>query len=325
MGWNNDSHSTPRALAPFLVSALLLAGTARASEGGFVAGPVGGADIRAALLPPPGTYLLGLAFLGRAEDFRDNDGNRAPLSLEGGSGGLYLGLGHVLEAEVFGGRVGALFFAGYARACLRVVELARSQCQNGFTDSVAEVFWSRRIAGFDFGGPAPNDPRRNWIPYGLTVAAGFGTVLPTGRYDRTDIAPLGLNTLAIVPSVAATWVSPPWLADGTELSVRAYYVTFGRNAATDYQAGDMAVLDWAVSERIGRLQVGPAGSFARQLEPDQQGGLRGPTTEVTALGAVVALDIPEAGMFLSLKVLSDVGARWRLRQDRIGLRIAFRL
>ncbi|QYU68202.1 transporter [Leptolyngbya sp. 15MV] len=282
-------------------------------------------DIRAALLPPPGTYLLGLAFLGRAVDFRDNDGNRAPLSLDGGIGGLYLGLGHVFEAEILGGRVGALLFAGYGRACLRVPELARSQCQNGFADSFAEVLWSRRIAGFALGGPAPDDPRRQWIPYGLTIAAGLGAVLPTGRYDRTDIAPLGLNTLAIVPSVAATWVSPPWLADGTEVSLRAYHVTYGRNTATDYQAGDMVVLDWAISERIGRVQLGPAGSFVRQLEPDRQAGRRGPSTDVTALGAVLALDLPEAGMFLSLKVLSDVQATWRLRQDRIGLRIGIRL
>ena len=233
----------------------------RAAEGGFVPGPVGSAAIRAATLPPPGAYLFGFSFAGRPLDFRDSAGVHTPLTLDGSTAGVSLGLGHVFAGEVWGGRVGMSVAGSYGQVCLRA----------------------------------------------------------------TDLAPVGLNTPVAFPNLAATWVSPPLLGDGTEFSARAFYSMHGRNADTGYRAGDMVVVDWAVSERIGRVQLGPAGSFARQVGPDRQDGMRGPTTNVTSLGGVIAMDLPEAGMFLSLKALRDVSAEWRLRQHRIGLRIGVRL
>ena len=298
----------------------------RAAEGGFVATPIGGTDFRQALLPPPGGYLVGIGVGQSALDFRERDGSRsALLAPEGYAAAGALILGHVFDGTVFGGRVAAAAGALYGNLCLRVRGIGRSQCQTGFGDAHAEVAWSRPLGDFGAALPGADDPRRQRIPYGLTVGVGLGGIIPVGEYKRTDLVPLGFNTFVALPSVAATYVTPPLLFDGTEISARAFYNIHGRNRATDYRTGDLFVLDWGVSERIGRLQFGPTGAWAKQVEPDRQAGRGGPSTSVTSLGASAILDLPGFGMFVQAKFLTDIAAEYRLTTHRAFLRVGFKL
>ncbi len=297
---------------------------AHASEGGFVAGPLGGSDLRAALSPPPGTYLLIMPLAGNVVDLRDRDGNKSPLDFSGSSVGAGAALYHVFEDMVAGGRFGLGVTGAVAKACIRINALNRSQCQTNFTDTFVEGFWSRPIGELGLSGPAADDPRRQYIPYGLTLGMSLGAMLPTGAYSPEDLAPLGSNTPVLVPSLAATWISPPWLGDGTELSTRIFYNVHGRNDSTGYQAGDMLVVDWAVTERIGRFQLGPAGTYATQIQDDRQNGRNLGSTEVVSVGGVIAVDLPELGMFVAFKALRDIEAQYRVRVDRAILRIGMR-
>lgn len=299
---------------------------ARAAEGGFVATPIGGTDFRQALLPPPGGYLLGAGLGGWANDFRNQDGSRNELlAPKGGIAGAALIYGQVFEGTVLGGHVAASLGIIGGRVCLRIEGIGRSQCQKGFGDGYAEVAWSRRLGDFGAASPAEDDPRRRYIPYGLTVGAALGGIIPFGEYKRTDLIPVGFNTFVAMPSLAATYVTRPLLFDGTEISLRAFYNIHGPNRATDYQTGDIFVLDWGVSERIGRFQFGPTGSWAKQVEPDRQAGRRGPSTSATLLGASVIMDVPEYGMFVQAKFITDVAAEYRLTTHRAFLRVGFRL
>lgn len=295
-----------------------------ASEGGFVAGPLGGSDLRAALAPPPGTYLLLMPLGGNAADFRDGNGNKSPLGFSGSTVGAGAGLYHVFEDTVAGGRFGLGVTGAAAKVCLRVSALNRSQCQTDFADTYVEAFWSRPIGELGISGAAADDPRRQYIPYGLTLGMSLGAVLPTGAYSPENLANVGSNTAVLVPSLAATWISPPWLADGTEVSSRIFYNIHDRNDTTGYQAGDMLVVDWAVTERVGRFQFGPAGTYATQIRDDRQNGKNMGSTEVMSLGGVIAADLPEFGMFVAFKALTDVVAQYRLRVDRGILRIGIR-
>jgi hypothetical protein len=295
-----------------------------ASEGGFVAGPLGGSDLRAALAPPPGTYLLLMPLAGNVADFRDRDGNKSPLGFSGGTVAAGAGLYHLFEDTLAGGRVGLGITGVAGKVCLRISALNRSECRTDIGDTYMEAFWSRPIGELGMRGPAAEDPRRRYIPYGLTLGASLGVVLPTGAYSPENLANAGLNTTVLVPSLAATWISPPWLADGTELSARFFYNIHDRNDTTGYQAGDMVVLDWAVTERVGRFQLGPAGTYATQLREDRQNGKNMGSTEVVSLGGVIAADLPELGMFVAFKALTDIEAQYRLRVDRAILRIGMR-
>jgi hypothetical protein len=328
----------PRRRAALLAAALALASptAVRATEGGFVAGPIGGSDIRAALLPPPGTYGVLVPIVGRGLDFRNRDGSIGPVDFTARFGALGFGGAHVFRPEVFGGRFYAAAVGSAATGCgtQRAVPgglsvPTRSECQTGFGDTTLEAGWGRHLGTLGLPGyPGGEDPRRAFIPYGLSVTAGLGALLPTGAYGTRDLAPPGLNTFVLWPNVALTWTSPPWLGDGTEVSARAFFLSPFRNPKTDYQSGQMAVLDWAVSERFGRWQVGAAGTAAWQTNADRvpvpgAGRVRGPTTSVTAVGPVVAVDVPELSAFVALKYLTEVEATWRLRQDRLTLRIGF--
>jgi hypothetical protein len=297
---------------------------ATASEGGYVAGPLGGSDLRAALAPPPGTYLLFMPLAGNVVDLRDRDGNKSPLGFSGSTVGAGAGLYHVFEDTVAGGRIGLGITGAAARICVRVAALNRSECQTDFADTYIEAFWSRPIGELGVPGPAADDPRRQYIPYGLTLGISLGAVLPTGAYSPENLAAIGLNTRVLVPSVAATWISPPWLADGTEFSARIFYNIHDRNDSTGYQAGDMVVVDWALTERIGRFQLGPAGTYANQVRDDRQNGQNLGRTEVVSVGGVIATGLPEFGMFIAFKALTDVEAQYRVRVDRAILRIGMR-
>lgn len=66
-----------------------------------------------------------------------------------------------------------------------------------------------------------------------------------------------------------TYTSPPILADGTEISVRFFWNSYRENPATNYWAGDLFDFEFALTERIGRFQVGVTGFFAFQVEDDE--------------------------------------------------------
>lgn len=114
------------------------------------------------------------------------------------------------------------------------------------------------------------------------------------------------------------------LTPDTEVSSRIFYNIHDRNDTTGYQAGDMLVVDWALTERVGRFQFGPAGTYATQMRDDRQNGKNLGRTEVISLGGVIATDLPEFGMFVAFKTLTDVEAQYRLRVDRAILRIGIR-
>ncbi len=97
---------------------------------------------------------------------------------------------------------------------------------------------------------------------------GFGMVLPWGKYDDWEHVNQGLsignNIWDFAPSVAFTYTSPPILAEGTEISAKLYWNNYLTNPATQNTTGTLLNVDFAVSERIGRFQVGLAGLYAVQ-------------------------------------------------------------
>src|SRR5262245_59497106 len=99
--------------------AICAAGPCLAVEGRTAAGPIGGTDVRSALLPPPGIYG-GMIFLrGNAHDFRD--GNGAPIPgldsarLTANIGGAFLV--YVPEVQIFGGSIGFLGVQPFGVEC----------------------------------------------------------------------------------------------------------------------------------------------------------------------------------------------------------------
>ena len=297
-----------------LVTALVYSSctSALAVEGPSAAGPIGGTDLRVALLPPPGLYG-GAAVLGvEAFDFVDGQGHPIPALRDahlkrviGGPFVLY-----VPDLDVFGGRVGVGAFFSYGRQCGRLFSAEPRRCQSGFGDPYFEVAWSRY-----FGTPRPSrHPGAFPIFEGLAVGVGFGVVVPVGQYNPTDLTTqalsTGTNIWDFAPNISLTYTTPPVIAEGTEFSAKFYWNNYLTNPATQYTTGSLLNVDFAVTERIGRIQLGIAGFYTFQIADDKLFGVPippdGRRAEVLNLGGVLAYDIPELAMSVKIKGLTSV-------------------
>ncbi|MCK9919420.1 transporter [Microbacteriaceae bacterium K1510] len=285
-----------------------------AAEGSTVAGPIGGTDIRSAFMPTPGLY--GAVILGGASTYQLRDGagqTRPGLDAVGlnskSAAGVLL---YVPRFKVFEGSLGFLGVAGFGSVCGQITSANSERCRSGFGDIYVEGSWSR-FFGFTRPSREQGAPP---IREGLAVRAGLGTVIPTGLYDaRTQASngvTVGSNTVIVAPSIALTYTTPPLLADGTEFSSKIYLNAYGRNSDTDYVSGKNINVDFAVSEHIGRWQVGVAGYYLRQFTDDTRGGVAvapdGRRAEVLSLGGVVNYDIPDLGASIKFKARTSVFA-----------------
>jgi hypothetical protein len=283
-----------------------------AAEGPALAGPIGGTDIRSAVLPPPGLYGGGVALGGDLYDFVDGQGQPIPVLNDAFIRRTIVApfIVYVPNIDVLGGSIGFAATAPYARQCGHLFQATPKFCQSGFGDPYLETQWSRFFGVVR----PPSSPGALPIMQGLSIALGFGVVVPAGQYNSTDISTRALssggNIWDFAPHIALTYTSAPILADGTEFSTKIYWNKYRTNPATQYSTGDLINIDFALSERIGRFQVGVAGFYAFQVADDKQFGISvppdGQRVKLLDLGAVLAYDMPELGAGIKIKVLQTV-------------------
>jgi hypothetical protein len=100
------------------------------------------------------------------------------------------------------------------------------------------------------------------------------------------------------------------LPKATEFSAKFYRDNFATNPITQYHAGTMLDVDFAVTEHIGRFQIGPAGFYAFQVADDQQNGMivppDGRKLNYMVLGGELGYDMPNFGAVLKIKVVTAV-------------------
>jgi hypothetical protein len=309
-------YSLPAFLRACAACAMLISNSSSwAAEGTTAAGPIGGNDIRSAILPPPGLYggITGLdSSVGQVND---GTGNPAP-----GLNAVNLRADvvapfflYVPDVKVFGGEVALFGLVPAGQECGQLVSAIPRRCVIGVGDPYVEADWSRF-----FGQVRPPSVTGAFPIYqGLSISVGLGAVLPIGDYNQQlqyqNGVTLGNNTWDVAPTVAVTYTTPPMIADGTEFSAKFYWDNYGTNPLTDYHASSLLDVDFAISEHIGRFQLGPAGTYAFQTGEDTQYGVVVPPDgrrfEYLALGGVVNYDLAEYGAAIRLKVLTTVVAQ----------------
>jgi hypothetical protein len=291
----------------------------QAVEGPSAAGPIGGTDIRSALMPPPGLYGGTIQAVAVAFDFVDGHGKTIPalkeanLSKQIGGPFLY----YIPDLKVLGGSVGVGGVIPMGNQCGHLFIGEASRCEVGFGDPYLEIDWGRffgTLRPSRYAGAFP-------IPEGLSIMAGFGVVVPVGNFDHSDpldqALSMGTNIWDFAPSFAVTYTTPPILAEGTEFSAKLYWNAYLENPATSYLTGDVVNVDFAVSEHIGPLQLGVAGNYAVQVDDDRQFGVPLPPDgrrgALLQLGGVAAYDLPEHGASLKLKATTTLLAENTVR------------
>ena len=254
------------------------------------AGPIGGTDIRQALMPPPGVYV-GAAGVGLGLEHFWNGDDR--LESHGSSRMAGVGIAVVYDTQLWGGSLGSTLATHYERTCFGLKSMKKA-CGEGQGDTYTDVLmWGKNLsASPDTPNPTP------WIPYGLNVLVGLGVTIPTGKYSAKEGMNVGSNVYDFAPNVALTYITPSvfgqgW-GDATEFSGRLFYNMYTKNDDTDYKSGDILSLDFAISQRFGQWQAGVAGSTFTQLKDDRLNGEVAPNdgnrAKALNLGPVVAYD-----------------------------------
>jgi hypothetical protein len=286
-----------------------------AVEGPTAAGPIGGTDIRSATLPPPGLYGGTIQLAAGTLDFVDGNGETIPALREAHLAKQIAGpfLFYVPDVKVLGGSIGFGGIIPAGNQCGHLFVGESSRCTVDVGDPYVEIDWSR-----SFGTLRPSQyPGAYPIFQGLTILVGFGAVIPAGGYDASDLTEqalsIGNNIWDFAPTVGITYTTPPILAEGTEISARLYWNNYLENPETHYSTGDLLNLDFAVTERIGRFQVGVAGFYAVQIEDDKLIPPDGRQAETLQLGGVLNYDMPEYASTLKLKALTSVTAENTVR------------
>src|SRR5215467_2491559 len=313
-------------LAPLIIATTLLWGapTASAIEGTTAAGPVGGSDVRVALLPPPGLYGGAAFYSADAPRLVDGHGHDIPglsphFTLQAASP-FFL---YVPDVQVLGGSIGVFGVAPYGANCGHLLAVQRWACAWGAGDPYAEIGWWRY-----FGTPrASRVPGSFPILEGLAISMGIGAVFPVGEYHVAQATQQGIrvgnNIFDIAPSVAITYTTPPIIAEATELSAKLYWNKYRINPATQYQTADLVTVDFALTERYGRFQAGAAGTYAFQIAGDKQFGVTVPPdgrrSEVLLLGGIFVYDLPEYAMSAKIKAVSSVIAANAVRSQSVTL------
>jgi hypothetical protein len=299
-------------LRTLIAAAMLCVGpaAAHAIEGSSAAGPIGGTDMRVALLPPPGLYG-GIVFVGsQLYHFVDGTGARVPAiadarvsSVVGGVAALY-----VPDAKVLGGSLAFLGTVAAGEKCGHLFVGTGKLCRFGFGDPYFEIAWGRQ-----FGHMRPSKyPGAFPIFEGFAVTLGFGIVAPIGQYNAFEAQNFagshGNNVWDFAPNIAVTYTTPAIIAEGTEFSAKFYWNNYLENPATRYLTGTLLNVDFAITEHIGRFQVGFTGFYVTQVADDTLSGMPlppdGRQIDLLYLGGIISYDMPEYGATLKVKALT---------------------
>ena len=308
-----------RCAAVLVAVCILVCTPARAIEGPTIAGPIGGTDIRSAVLPPPGLYGGTILLGAEAFDFVDGHGKTIPALVDAHLTKYLAGpfLYYVPDVKVLGGSIGVGSIVPLGEQCGHLFPGDPSDCTTGVGDPYVEFDWSRsfgKLRPSKYAGAAP-------ILQGLTILAGFGTVFPAGTYTASDptqqALSIGNNTWDFAPTFGFTYTTAPMLAEGTEFSARLFWNNYLENPTTHYSTGDFLDLEFAVSERIGRFQVGVTGFYGWQSEDDKLFGIvvppDGRRAKILEIGPIVNFDIPAHKSSVKVKAISTLSAENTVR------------
>lgn len=247
----------------------------QAAEGIRPAGPIGGTDIKQALLPPPGLYAVGVG-IGMDLPARFSTRNHE-LNSSGSTGAAGVGLLYVYDRQVLGGSLASSISASYERTCFGL-EPGPERCSSGFADDYSDILmWSRFFPSARFTDQPPGSAP---IPFGVTVLVGLGVNFSTGTYDSDRPVNIGSNVFDIAPNFALTYTTRSIFGDGpgqaTEFSARFFLNNYTKNSDTDYQTGRLANVDFAITQIVNQWQFGLAGAAYLQFEDDEIGGRKHP-------------------------------------------------
>jgi hypothetical protein len=283
----------------FALSTMLVCQAQAAENGNTQYGP-GASQFFAGAFPPiPGFYVLSQSNYYHSDRLNDGNGDKLPVDFEVSTIVETLRVLYVTPIEIAGGNVVTQLVLPVVNIDMSLPYVSKSE--TGLADMVGTL------------GVAWHPDRYNTINVGMDISA------PTGRYDVTDPASVGLNHWSFQPAMGYHYSDP----QGLELGAVARLIFNTENTDTDYKTGTEFVLDYAAGWNIDRWRVGAVGYYLEQLTDD-----KGPTApsdghrgKAFAIGPSLSYAFSPA-LQLSGSWQHDVIAENRAQGDTVWFNIA---
>lgn len=279
-------------------------GVVHATEGGGSIYPNGVENYVAGALPPPGIYGLLYGNVYSADQVRDNDGrNVASPDFKVRVNVLAARLAWIPGVHFLGGDL-------VLHTIVPMVDLSVSaggarQRKTGIGDITvgAGIGWHHNA---------------DWH----SVAA-LNLFLPTGSYDKHDLANVGRNHYATQATYAITRVSP----NGLNLDAKLNYTINSRNHATGYRSGHEFAVDYAAGWGVSPHWVLGVGGYGLiQTTDDRSHGSVVPSNRARAfaIGPSIKYDSGK-GWFLTAKWENEIYVRNRAKGSGLWIKAVFPL
>ena len=296
--------------------AVMFAGSVMATEGGGTSKALGVDTVLSGVMPPPGLRITTFVGYYEADHTLDSSGNdRAGLSnfnvrataltprfqyvwpgveLWGANIETRLGLSLLVDAHVRfdvqtpGGRI------------------HREGASTGLGDALI--------------GPA----LLGWHSERFHQTAGLEFFLPTGKFDKAQLANTSRGYYAAGPAYLFTWLP----TDAVEVSGSLIYLINQRNRDTNYRSGNEVSFDYGLGYGLNPAwQVGANGYLYKQVTDDKQNGQvfgDGNRGQVVAIGPFIRYH-PSPDWGITFKWQREARVENKTRGDRFFLQVALRL
>ena len=282
----------------------MVAASVQATEGGGTVYPNGADNFTAGAMPPAGTY--GMLFVNHYTASRVNDADGNDLNVPGfrvTANVLAPRFIWVTGAHVLGGDLS--LHAIVPLVNLKVSVAGNSQSKTG----IGDITTGPGI-GYHH---SPN----------LHSLLGLDFYLPTGGYDKTNLANIGRHYYAIEPLYIVSWIDP----NGFNADIKSGLILNQRNTATDYKSGNEFHFDYAAGWGLGNgWTVGAGGYYYKQLSDDKSAGVSVPNSKASAfaIGPSVKYDSGK-GWFITGKWQTETSVKNRAQGNALWIKAVFPL
>lgn len=274
---------------------------AYATEGGGGAYPNGAEDFMAGAVPPPGTYFINYLTHYTANRLNDNHGDKLVPEFKLNATANVFRFIHVTKHQILGGYWGVQAFVPLVH--LDVKMMGAKDSKTGLGDIIIDpivLSWHSK----------------NWH-----FATGVDVYLPTGAYDKDDLANIGRHYWTFEPVFAATYTADC----GFDASVKLMYDFNTKNTATDYLSGQEFHADYTLGYKIDNWRVGIGGYYYKQITNDEMNGTKvGPDGfkgQAFAFGPQVKYDYKN--MSFTLKYQHEVAVRNKPDGEKFWLKFVY--
>jgi hypothetical protein len=277
-----------------MAAALALATPAAATEGGGGHYPNGAEDFMVGALPPPGTYFINYLSWYSADSFRDDNGDKLFDDFDLDVVANTLRLVHVTDYKFLGAN-----WAVHAFLPLVNVDVSRR---------IAPPFDRESDSRFGLGDIIIDPFILGWHGKNWHLITGLDIYVPTGAYDKNDLANIGRNYWTFEPVVAFTYLSD----GGFEVSAKLMYAFNTENNDTNYQSGQEFHMDYTLGYHTGPWSLGIGGYYYQQTTDDElnsrtfMDGFRG---RAFAIGPQVKYDYQNMAFTLKYQAETNVENR----------------